>query len=101
MDKNGYYEGQGKIQPIDLINDLNLSFNMGNVVKYASRAGKKTGEPMGRDLGKIATYLVYEMKSKGSAEDWREFVVRFENACSEMNSYFQGLNSLLDEADEQ
>ena len=35
---------QGTIQPIDLINAQNLNFNLGNVVKYVWRAGKKKGE---------------------------------------------------------
>ena len=35
---------QGTIQQIDLINAQNLNFNLGNVVKYVCRAGKKQGE---------------------------------------------------------
>ena len=35
---------QGTIQPIDLINAQDLNFNLGNVVKYVSRAEKKQGE---------------------------------------------------------
>lgn len=34
---------QGAVQPIDLINAQGLNFNLGNVVKYACRAGKKDG----------------------------------------------------------
>ena len=41
---------QGTIQPIDLINAQNLNFNLGNVVKYVCRAGKKQGENILSDL---------------------------------------------------
>ena len=34
---------QGTIQPIELINAQDLNFNLGNVVKYVCRAGKKQG----------------------------------------------------------
>ncbi len=31
----------GKIEPIDFIEDKGLNFNLGNVVKYVARAGRK------------------------------------------------------------
>ena len=31
----------GKIEVIDFIEDKKLGFNLGNVIKYVSRAGKK------------------------------------------------------------
>ena len=43
---------QGTIQPIDLINAQDLNFNLGNVVKYVCRAGKKKGENVLSDLEK-------------------------------------------------
>ena len=39
--KNTPTHYQGTIQPIDLINAQDLNFNLGNVVKYVCRAGKK------------------------------------------------------------
>lgn len=53
---------QGTIQPIDLINAQNLNFNLGNVVKYACRAGKKQGESNLKDLKKAKDYINYEIK---------------------------------------
>ena len=53
---------QGTIQPIDLINAQNLNFNLGNVVKYVCRAGKKQGEPNLKDLKKAKDYINYEIK---------------------------------------
>lgn len=53
---------QGTIQPIDLINAQNLNFNLGNVVKYVCRAGKKDGEHIITDLFKARNYINYEIE---------------------------------------
>ena len=53
---------QGTIQPIDLINAQNLNFNLGNVVKYVYRAGKKQGENVLSDLEKAQNYINYEIE---------------------------------------
>lgn len=53
---------QGSIQPIDLINAQDLNFNLGNVVKYACRAGKKQGENILTDLEKAKDYINFEIE---------------------------------------
>lgn len=53
---------QGTIQPIDLINAQNLNFNLGNVVKYVCRAGKKQGESTLSDLYKAKDYINFEIE---------------------------------------
>ena len=53
---------QGTTQPIDLINAQNLNFNLGNVVKYVCRAGKKQGEDVLSDLEKAKNYINYEIE---------------------------------------
>ena len=53
---------QGTIQPIDLIDAQNLHFNLGNVVKYVCRAGKKQGENVLSDLDKAKNYINYEIE---------------------------------------
>ena len=53
---------QGTTQPIDLINAQNLNFNLGNVVKYVCRAGKKKGENVLSDLEKAQNYINYEIE---------------------------------------
>ena len=53
---------QGSIQPIDLINAQNLNFNLGNVVKYVCRAGKKQGENILTDLEKAKDYINFEIE---------------------------------------
>ena len=39
----------------------NLSFNLGNVVKYVARAGRKTSDPF-EDLSKARFYLEREIE---------------------------------------
>ena len=59
---------QGTTQPIDLINAQNLNFNLGNVVKYVCRAGKKQGESNLKDLEKAKDYINYEIKRLGAQQ---------------------------------
>ena len=49
-----YAEGR-KYEPWDVIHDWNLDFDLGNVVKYISRAGRKDSEI--EDLEKARAYL--------------------------------------------
>ena len=74
---------QGVIQPIDLINAQNLNFNLGNVVKYVSRAGKKQGESNLKDLEKAKDYINYEIKRLGE-QQWQQWLY----------SYFHSAHSL-------
>lgn len=53
---------QGGIEPIDYINSNNLNFNLGNVVKYVTRAGKKQGEDTIKDLKKAIDYINFEIE---------------------------------------
>lgn len=52
---------KGTVQPIDLIIAQNLNFNLGNVVKYVCRAGRKAGESNLKDLEKAKDYINYEI----------------------------------------
>lgn len=54
-----YAEGR-KFEPIDVIEDWELGFNLGNVVKYISRAGRK--DDIVQDLEKAEFYLKREIK---------------------------------------
>jgi hypothetical protein len=51
----------GKIEVIDFIEDKNLNFNLGNVVKYVARAGKKDKSKELEDLQKALWYLQREI----------------------------------------
>ena len=55
----------GKDNPyeaIKVIQNWNLSFELGNVVKYISRAGKKDANKHIEDLKKAAQYLNFEIE---------------------------------------
>lgn len=56
-----HYANTGKIQPIEYINDHNLNFNRGNVIKYVSRAGHKDPNKELEDLEKARQYLDFEI----------------------------------------
>lgn len=62
-----YY--QGKIEVIDFIEDKHLGFNLGNCVKYISRAGKKNPDKLIEDLKKARWYLDREIKNMEKKED--------------------------------
>ena len=51
----------GKIEVIDFIEDKNLNFNLGNVIKYVARAGKKDKSKELEDLQKALWYLQREI----------------------------------------
>ena len=57
-----YSEGR-KYEPIEVIKDWNLDFDLGNTVKYISRAGRKDQKKTFEDLEKAAFYLLHEMLS--------------------------------------
>ena len=48
-------------EPIDVIKDWGLSFDLGNAVKYISRAGRKPGNSAIQDLEKARFYLDHEI----------------------------------------
>lgn len=57
-----YCEGR-KHEPKDVIRDWSLNFNLGNVVKYISRNGRKIGESKVKDLKKARQYLDFEISA--------------------------------------
>ena len=60
----------GKIETIDFIEDKQLNFNLGNVVKYVSRSGKKKSKGKSledkalEDLRKAQFYLNREIENR-------------------------------------
>jgi hypothetical protein len=53
----------GRWMPIDLIEDKNLDFCLGNALKYISRAGKKDPDKVVEDYKKAIWYLQREKAS--------------------------------------
>jgi hypothetical protein len=56
-----HYNSKG-IEVIDVIRAFDLSFSLGNVVKYVTRAGKKHKETYLEDLKKAKWYLDEEIR---------------------------------------
>jgi transcriptional regulator with XRE-family HTH domain len=59
----------GRIEVIDFIEDKLLGFNLGNVVKYVARAGKKDPLKTREDLEKARWYLNREIERMKQDED--------------------------------
>ena len=57
-----YYK-RGGIEAIDAIEAWGLGFNLGNVVKYIARAGRKTADGL-QDLKKAEWYLNREIERR-------------------------------------
>ena len=55
------YYTSGGIEAADFIDSQGLNFNLGNVVKYIARAGKKPGEDTLTALRKAEWYLSREI----------------------------------------
>ena len=69
-----YAEGR-KYEPKDVIRDWELNFNLGSVVKYVSRAGRKGNKI--EDLKKARQFLDFEIDAL--EEEW-------EQVCNEMQT---------------
>lgn len=52
---------RGNIEVIDFIDDQKLNFNLGNVIKYVTRAGYKQNNEKITDLKKALYYLMREI----------------------------------------
>jgi len=55
--KPDYYQHPDGFRPIEVINAWGLGFELGNAVKYISRAGKKPSQSRVQDLRKAIEYL--------------------------------------------
>ncbi len=56
------YYTSGGIEAIDFIDAHKLNFNLGNVIKYVTRAGHKDGEDILTALKKAEWYLCHEIE---------------------------------------
>lgn len=61
-----HYKGKSGLEVIDVIEAFDLSFNVGNVIKYILRAGKKgfSAEDRLDDLRKAEWYLSREINQQ-------------------------------------
>lgn len=58
----------GKYEPVKVISDWKLNFNLGCVIKYITRAGKKPGNSRLQDLQKAKQYLEFEIEEAKNNE---------------------------------
>lgn len=63
-----HYSFGRKHEPIDVIADWDLNFNLGNVVKYIARAGRKEEDSILTDLKKAMFYLEDEIRRRDEDE---------------------------------
>lgn len=66
VDHPGHYRADTGHEAIDVIEAWGLGFNLGNVVKYVSRAGRK-GDAL-EDLRKARWYLDREIQTREASE---------------------------------
>jgi hypothetical protein len=59
----GHYKDDRKYETIEVIEDWKLNFNLGNVIKYIGRSGRKPGENPIEGLKKAAFYLNREIET--------------------------------------
>lgn len=57
-----HYAAGVKYEPVKVICDWGLNFNLGNTIKYIARAGKKPGNDVLEDLEKARQYLTFEIR---------------------------------------
>lgn len=62
VDHPAHYQSKSGIEAIDVIEAFDLGFNLGNVVKYILRCGKKDADV--QELEKAKWYLEREIKNR-------------------------------------
>lgn len=62
VDHPDHYLKNSGHEVIDVINAWNLDFELGNVVKYIARAGRKDKNKVLEDLKKASWYLEHKIK---------------------------------------
>lgn len=82
--------GKAGIQPLDFIRAHGLGFNVGNVIKYVTRAGKKYPEKHLEDLEKAQYYLGQEI-------DFIKYPEKYEKMFAEMARLDEELRKEEDE----
>lgn len=68
MIRPDYYKCSKKIEPIRVIQNWEMNFSLGNVIKYIFRAGSKPGASRLEDLEKAKTYLEFEIEEERERE---------------------------------
>ena len=104
-----HYRGDRKFEPIEVIEDWDLNYRLGNALKYISRNGRKPGEDPCEGLRRAIWYLEREIQSVESTEltdvDYED-VVKYYAESTDLNEawppeeqpdYVSGWNALSKE----
>lgn len=86
-----YAEGR-MFEPIDVIEDWELSFGLGNSLKYISRVGRKSNDL--EDLYKASWYLNREITKLENEQKIEENVSNLSGSISDLTRRAQGLFSV-------
>lgn len=84
-----YIKGR-KYEPRKVIDDWKLNFNLGNVVKYISRAGRK--DSILQDLEKARQYLTFEIQRIYSEEMTRYYEEFLNDKTNAIERKYTSLN---------
>ena len=88
-----HYTAGRKYEPIDVIDDWELGFNLGNAVKYLSRAGRK--EDALEDLKKAAWYIDREIRRNEPLRVAYEEVVEYLASEAQDWEFPHGLDDIV------
>lgn len=89
IDHPSHYAEGREYEPIDVIEDWNLGFSLGNAVKYISRAGRKDPSTKVEDLKKAIWYINREIErtlAYGCAQQNTDYFDRWENPEAEQSN---------------
>ena len=75
-----------KYEPKDVIREWKLNFNLGNVVKYVCRAGKK-GDII-EDLKKARQYLDFEIEALEKEREENQIKTKRAERLNRLNRFF-------------
>lgn len=83
-----YYAKDRKYEPKDIISIIGLNFNLGNVVKYISRAGRKPGNSAYSDIKKAADYISFELEAINKGRYGKWYTIGSSISSSEVRDIF-------------
>lgn len=89
-----YTEGR-KFEPKDVIRDWGLNFNLGNAVKYLSRAGRK-GDAV-EDLKKAQEYIQFELDAMAAERSYRKCSEEINNIIKTREAQKEADNKAVEE----
>lgn len=76
-----HYHGDRKFEPIDVIEDWQLNYRLGNAVKYISRNGRKPNEDPREGIKKAIWYLERELEALDGSKT--PYAVTYEDVLEE------------------